>query len=81
MTLADDHNSRLETLIDADRRHHLHPWEDLATWQEAKRFTVTHGEGIHIFDDKGRKYIDGPAGMWAVQIGYGRTEMAEACFS
>jgi len=78
MTLEEGNNSQLDEMIDADRKHHLHPGEDLATWQEAERFTITHGEGIHIFDDKGRKYIDGPAGMWAVQIGYGRAEMAEA---
>jgi len=62
----------------ADRTHHLHPWEAMAHWREAERFVVSHGEGIHLIDETGRRLIDGPAGMWAVQIGYGRAEMANA---
>ncbi|MFK7762410.1 MAG: aminotransferase [Roseobacter sp.] len=78
MTFTEGHNTGLDDIIAADRKHHLHPWEDLSTWQHAERFPVTHAKGIHIYDGQGRKFIDGPAGMWAVQIGYGRTEMAEA---
>jgi adenosylmethionine-8-amino-7-oxononanoate aminotransferase len=36
------------------------------------------GDGIHLVDAQGRRFIDGPGGMWCVQIGYGRREMAEA---
>lgn len=35
------------------------------------------GEGTYIWDDKGRKYIDGLAGLFVVQAGHGRTELAE----
>ena len=35
-------------------------------------------EGIYVYDDSGRRYIDGPGGMWSSQIGYGRQEMADA---
>lgn len=78
MTLAEGYNLNIDEMLAADRKHHLHPWEDLATWKDAERFPITDADGIHIYDASGRKYIDGPAGMWAVQIGYGRTEMAEA---
>ena len=39
---------------------------------------ITRGEGVHIFDDKGRKYIDGLSGLFVVQVGHGRAELAEA---
>ncbi|MGB0799420.1 MAG: aminotransferase class III-fold pyridoxal phosphate-dependent enzyme, partial [Planktomarina sp.] len=72
------HNVKAPDYIEGDQKHHLHPWEDLGTWRQAERFAVTHGEGIYLYDHTGRKLIDGPAGMWAVQIGYGRQEMADA---
>lgn len=72
------HNISRQLIKQADREHHLHPWEYMGAWKKADRFVVTHGEGIYLYDDTGRKLIDGPAGMWAVQIGYGRQEMADA---
>ena len=39
---------------------------------------VTGGKGIRINDAEGRNYIDGFAGLYCVNIGYGRTEVAEA---
>ncbi|MEM9146380.1 MAG: aminotransferase [Pseudomonadota bacterium] len=62
----------------ADRRHHLHPWEALGQWRQAERHVIVRGEGIHLIDEQGRRLIDGPGGMWCVQIGYGRQEMADA---
>ena len=72
------HNAALDDLTQADRRHHLHPWEHMGSWKRGERFVITHADGIYLYDDSGRKLIDGPAGMWAVQIGYGRKEMADA---
>ncbi len=40
--------------------------------------TIVRGEGHHIWDDQGRKYIDGLSGLFVVQAGHGRTELAEA---
>src|ERR1700750_981172 len=39
---------------------------------------ITRGEGVHIFDDKGKQYIDGLSGLFVVQVGPGRKELAEA---
>jgi adenosylmethionine-8-amino-7-oxononanoate aminotransferase len=36
------------------------------------------GEGAYVFDSQGRKYLDGLAGLFTVQVGHGRTELAEA---
>jgi adenosylmethionine-8-amino-7-oxononanoate aminotransferase len=39
---------------------------------------IVKGEGAYIWDDQGRKYIDGLAGLFTVQVGHGREELAEA---
>jgi adenosylmethionine-8-amino-7-oxononanoate aminotransferase len=44
---------------------------------ETKQIVVTGGEGSTIIDADGTAYLDGMAGLWCVNIGYGRTELAE----
>ena len=61
-----------------DADHIIHPWDDFSSPGPDARSFVTHGDGIHIHTDDGRKLLDGPGGMWCVQIGYNRPEMAEA---
>ena len=39
---------------------------------------ITRGEGHKIWDDRGNEYIDGLAGLFVVQVGHGREELAEA---
>ena len=39
---------------------------------------ITRGEGVYIYDDTGRKYFDGLSGLFVVQVGHGRAELAEA---
>ncbi len=39
---------------------------------------ITHGKGIYVWDSEGRRMIDGMAGLWCLQLGYGREELAEA---
>jgi putrescine aminotransferase len=60
-----------------DNTHFFHPWESMGT-EPADRVVAAKGEGIHVYDAHGRRFIDGPGGMWNVQIGYGRRDMAEA---
>lgn len=59
--------------------HLLHPWSNLPKLGEDKTTSViVRGEGAYIYDDKGQKLLDGPAGMWCMQTGYGRQEIADA---
>lgn len=39
---------------------------------------IVRGDGAYIWDDQGRRYLDGLAGLFTVQVGHGRTELAEA---
>lgn len=61
-----------------DNEHFLHPWEMMASLGEANRTISTRAEGIYVYDETGRRLIDGPGGMWCTQIGYGRRDMADA---
>ena len=63
---------------DWDNRHHLHPWDAMWSLGAADRTITSGGDGIYLYDADGRKLIDGPGGMWCVQIGHGRREMAQA---
>ncbi len=60
-----------------DADHVLHPWESMGN-ETPDRVVAARGEGIYLYDAEGRRFIDGPGGMWCMQIGYGRREMAEA---
>ncbi|HEY0938737.1 MAG TPA: aminotransferase [Steroidobacter sp.] len=71
----------IDVLIDSDRGSVLHPFtqlKDFATGKSGPPTIVTGGKGIRIQDATGRSYIDGFAGLYCVNIGYGRTEVAEA---
>ena len=48
------------------------------TSSEPLGLEIARAEGIYLWDAEGKRYIDGPGGMWCVQIGYGRREMAQA---
>ncbi len=67
-----------EKIITRDQRHTLHPWADLATAPTQGDLVITKGSGYHVSDSEGNRYLDGIAGMWCVNIGYGNQEMVEA---
>jgi adenosylmethionine-8-amino-7-oxononanoate aminotransferase len=65
--------------LSADAREHL--WMHftrMSSYAESPVPTIVRGEGARIFDSKGRSYIDGLSGLFVVQVGHGRTELAEA---
>lgn len=65
---------------DMDRRSVLHPFTYLKDYAEGATAPtiVETGKGVRIKDASGREYIDGFAGLYCVNVGYGRTEVAEA---
>ena len=59
--------------------HLIHPWSDFSFLGKDDSSTViVKGEGVYIYDAEGNKLLDGPAGMWCMQTGYGRKEIADA---
>lgn len=68
----------LERIRHQDNDTWFHPWETMSDVGHADRTIIDHAEGIYVYDEYGKKLIDGPGGMWCMQVGYGRREMAEA---
>ena len=73
-----DNEPSLETLQEWDRLHQVHPWAAMDAWRGYDNIFVDRAQSIYLWDGQGKRFIDGPAGMWCTQIGYGREEMAEA---
>ncbi len=66
-------------LSDVDRRHVFHPFSVLGQHETAgPRRMIVSGRGSTLTDDQGRTYLDAMAGLWCVNVGYGRKEIAEA---
>ena len=70
--------STTKEIISKDNRHTLHPWADLKTAPTQGDLVITKGDGYHVYDSDGNKYMDGIAGMWCVNVGYGNQEMVDA---
>ncbi|MBB4661581.1 aspartate aminotransferase family protein [Conexibacter arvalis] len=54
-----------------------HPFSDMAAVRRSE-FLLTRGEGVWVFDDEGRRYLDGTASLWYANVGHGRREIADA---
>jgi adenosylmethionine-8-amino-7-oxononanoate aminotransferase len=65
--------------LSASARDHL--WMHftrLSSYNDSPVPIITRGEGAYIYDVQGRRYLDGLAGLFTVQVGHGRRELAEA---
>jgi putrescine aminotransferase len=62
--------------IDAD--HHLHPFTDHAALNAKGARVITRADGVYVWDSEGNRILDGMAGLWCVNVGYGRREIADA---
>jgi adenosylmethionine-8-amino-7-oxononanoate aminotransferase len=74
-----DQDSAQQSRLQAGARDHL--WMHftrMSTYQHSDVPVIVRGAGPYIWDDKGRRYLDGLAGLFVVQAGHGRTELAEA---
>ena len=61
-----------------DRKYVLHPYTNLGAHQESGPITVTRGEGIYVWDDKGNKLIEGLAGLWCTSLGFSEQRLIDA---
>jgi L-2,4-diaminobutyrate transaminase len=72
-------NLGLSRLADLDRRYSFHPFTALADHEQSgPPLVITRASGSRLYDDRGQSYIDAMAGLWCVNVGYGRAEIAEA---
>ena len=55
-----------------------HPFADMAAVDRDGELTLVRGEGAYVWDDSGRRYLDATASLWYCNVGWGRTEIADA---
>jgi putrescine---pyruvate transaminase len=60
-----------------DRDHFLHPWTHFDSFKRDGSLVLREAQGAYVTDAAGKRYLDGIGGLWCVNIGYGRKEMAE----
>ena len=60
-----------------DAVHHMHPFSAQGEFRETGARGMKSGDGVWLTDSEGEKILDAMAGLWCVNIGYGRDELAE----
>jgi 4-aminobutyrate---pyruvate transaminase len=56
----------------------IHPYTHLARHRQTGPLVIDRGQGIYVYDDTGKRYIEGLSGLWCSALGYGNEELVEA---
>ena len=70
-----------QTLTPAAQRdiaHHLHPYTQLRQLEREGPLVIVRGDGVHVIDEHGNRYIEGMAGLWCASLGFSETRLADA---
>ena len=65
-------------LSELARRHLWMHFTRLSSYADADVPIIVRGEGPYVWDSHGKRYLDGLAGLFVVQVGHGRSELAQA---
>ncbi|MEY2992625.1 MAG: hypothetical protein RI946_2019 [Pseudomonadota bacterium] len=66
-------------VVDADRAHVWHHLTQHKPFETGEPRVIVEGKGMRVWDQKGKEYLDAVSGgVWTVNVGYGRTEIADA---
>ncbi|WP_424831697.1 aspartate aminotransferase family protein [Ruegeria sp.] len=60
-----------------DAAHHIHPFSANGALEQEGARVITRANGVYLTDSEGEEILDAMAGLWCVNIGYGRDELAE----
>lgn len=60
-----------------DRAHFVHPWTHFDSFARDGSLVIERGQGSHVWDAQGRRYLDGIGGLWCMTLGYGSEGLAE----
>ena len=71
-------NIRPNSLQARDVPHVLHPYTNAATHEKEGPLIITHGDGIHVIDEDGNRYIEGMGGLFSASLGFSEERLVEA---
>ena len=63
-----------------DVAHTLHPYTDLLAHEDAGPTVISRGQGVRVWDEDGREYIEGVAGLWCASLGFNNERLARAAY-
>jgi len=63
-----------------DSAHFLHPFTDFKALNTRGARVITRAEDIYVWDSESKRILDGMSGLWCVNVGYGRQELAQAAY-
>lgn len=72
--------ARGSALAQRDIAYHLHPQTNLRLHEQVGPLLMERGEGIHVFDEQGQRYIEGMSGLWCATLGFSQPRLAEAAY-
>ena len=58
----------------------LHPQTHLSQHHQKGPMMLKRAEGVYMYDDQGKQYLEGLAGLWCTALGYGNEELARAAY-
>lgn len=64
-----------------DIAHHVHPQTNMRLHEEVGPLVIERGEGIYVFDEHDKRYIDGMSGLWCSSLGFSQPRLAEAAYA
>ncbi|WP_298207479.1 aspartate aminotransferase family protein [Ferrimicrobium sp.] len=67
-----------EELSESAKRHLWMHFTRMSSYSDHEVPVMVRGQGAYVYDSRGKRYLDGLAGLFVVQVGHGRTELAEA---
>jgi 4-aminobutyrate--pyruvate transaminase len=62
----------------SDIAHHLHPYTQLRQLEREGPLVIVRGDGVHVFDEHGNRYLEGMAGLWCASLGFSESRLADA---
>src|SRR5271163_3355137 len=64
-----------------DIAYAIHPYTNLKVHETEGPLVITRGEGVFIYDDSGKQYLEGLAGLWCASLGFSEQRLAEAAYA
>jgi 4-aminobutyrate--pyruvate transaminase len=62
----------------SDIAHHLHPYTQLRALEQEGPLVIVQGDGVHVIDEHGKRYLEAMAGLWCASLGFSDSRLADA---
>ena len=71
-------NDRVNSMSRRDAKAVFHPYTNAVANEFEGSLVITRGEGVYIWDENGKKYLEGMSGLWCASLGFGEKRLAAA---